>query len=56
MILIKVECRQVPNMAKVISQETFNTAVKENVDDLGMDPEEAVQEAIVQFEKQVSFS
>lgn len=40
-------------MVLVITQETFDNAVKENIDDLGLEPEEAVQEAVVQFEKQV---
>lgn len=40
-------------MVLVITQETFDNAVKENIDDLGMEPQEAVQEAVIQFEKQV---
>lgn len=39
-------------MVLVISQETFNEAVNENINDLGMSPEEAVEEAIKQFEAQ----
>jgi hypothetical protein len=35
-----------------ISQETFDEVVKENVDDLGMEPEEALADAIQQFESQ----
>jgi len=35
-----------------ISQDTFDEAVKENVDDLGMEPEEALADAIEQFESQ----
>lgn len=40
-------------MVLVITQETFDNAVKENIEDLGMEPEEALQEAVTQFEKQV---
>lgn len=43
-----------PNMVLIITQETFDASVKENIDDLGMQPEEALQETIIQFEKQVS--
>ncbi|KAJ8925485.1 hypothetical protein NQ315_009323 [Exocentrus adspersus] len=39
-------------MVLVISQETFNAAVQENIEDLGLSPEEAVREAVVQFESQ----
>ncbi|KAK9872349.1 hypothetical protein WA026_017808 [Henosepilachna vigintioctopunctata] len=39
-------------MARVITQETFNEAVKENVDILGLSFEEALREAINQFEAQ----
>lgn len=35
-----------------ISQETFDEVVKENVEDLEMDPEEALADAIQQFETQ----
>ena len=34
---------------KRISQETFDSVVKENIDDFGMDPEEAVADAVQQF-------
>lgn len=40
-------------MVLVITQETFDNAVKENIEDLGMEPEEALQEAVTQFETQV---
>lgn len=40
-------------MVLKITQETFDNAVMENIEDLGMEPEEAVQEAVVQFGKQV---
>jgi len=32
--------------ARAISQEAFEELVKENIDDLGMDPTEALQDAI----------
>lgn len=32
--------------ARAISQEAFEEMVKENIDDLGMDPTEALQDAI----------
>ncbi|XP_068925492.1 armadillo repeat-containing protein 6 isoform X3 [Petaurus breviceps papuanus] len=40
------------NMAKRISQETFDDVVQENITEFDMDPEEAVKEAIQQFESQ----
>ena len=40
-------------MAKVISQETFDAVVKENMDEFEMDVEEAISEAVTQFESQV---
>lgn len=52
--MTKIYLRQFPNMVLVITQETFDNAVQENIDDLGMEPQEAVQEAIIQFEKQVN--
>ncbi|XP_023017098.2 armadillo repeat-containing protein 6 homolog [Leptinotarsa decemlineata] len=36
----------------VISQETFEEAVRENMDLLGLTPEEAVKETVIQFESQ----
>ncbi|KAK6643691.1 hypothetical protein RUM43_005201 [Polyplax serrata] len=39
-------------MPLVISQETFNEAVKENMEEFGMTEEEAVKEAKTQFEAQ----
>lgn len=39
-------------MARVISQNTFDEAVRENIEDLGLEPEEALQEAVKQFESQ----
>ncbi|XP_026538950.1 armadillo repeat-containing protein 6 [Notechis scutatus] len=38
--------------AKRISQETFDDVVQENIIEFGMDPEEALNEAIQQFESQ----
>ena len=40
-------------MVKVISQETFDAVVKENIEEFGLDPEEATKEAVCQFESQV---
>ena len=40
-------------MLKVISQETFDAVVKENVDEFGLDLEEARKDAIQQFKAQV---
>jgi len=40
---VKVDTR------KRISQETFDSVVKENIDDFGMDPDEAVADAVQQF-------
>uniref|UniRef100_A0A1B6CSI6 LRRK2 ARM repeat domain-containing protein n=1 Tax=Clastoptera arizonana TaxID=38151 RepID=A0A1B6CSI6_9HEMI len=39
-------------MVKVISQETFNSVVKDNISEFDMTTEEAVKEAIEQFEAQ----
>ncbi|CAG9821220.1 unnamed protein product [Phaedon cochleariae] len=39
-------------MVLSISQETFNNAVQENITDLGLSPEEALEEAVTQFESQ----
>ena len=40
-------------MVKVITQETFDSVVKENVEEFGMEMSEAVRDAKEQFEKQV---
>lgn len=40
-------------MVLVVSQETFNDAIQENIDLLGLSPEEALQETVSQFEAQV---
>ena len=39
-------------MVKVITQDTFDSVVKENVEEFGMEIAEAVQDAKEQFEKQ----
>nr|CAH7719280.1 unnamed protein product [Callosobruchus chinensis] len=41
-----------PNMALKISQDAFNTVVRENIEELGLSQEEAVKGAIEQFELQ----
>lgn len=41
-------------MAKVISQDTFDDVVQENVVEFSMTPTEAKEETIKQFEAQVS--
>lgn len=43
-------------MVRVINQETFDDVVKENIEEFEMTVEEAVQEAVQQFEAQVVFS
>ena len=43
---------QILKMVKVITQETFDAVVKENVEEFGMEMAEAVQDAKEQFEKQ----
>jgi hypothetical protein len=40
-------------MVRVISQETFDEVVKENIEEFYMTPEEAVKDAVRQFEAQV---
>ena len=39
---------------RVISQETFDEIVKENMDEFGLDKDEAIKEAIKEFESQVN--
>ncbi|CAD6201268.1 GSCOCG00000069001-RA-CDS [Cotesia congregata] len=39
-------------MVRVIKQETYDEVVKENIEDLSMTPEEAIEDAIKQFEAQ----
>ena len=41
-------------MAKQITQETFDGVVKENIEEFDMSPEEAIADAVSQFEAQVS--
>ena len=38
--------------SKRITQETFDAAVRENIEEFDMGPEEAVKEAVEQFESQ----
>ncbi len=40
-------------MVRVISQETFDAVVRENVEELGMDRKEATKDAVEQFKAQV---
>jgi hypothetical protein len=40
-------------MVRVISQETFDAVVKENMEEFDMSREEAVKEAVEQFQSQV---
>lgn len=40
-------------MVRVISQETFDQVVKENIEEFGLDEDEALKEAVSQFESQV---
>lgn len=42
-------------MARMITQETFDDVVKENMEEFDMPREEAVEEAKKQFQAQVSF-
>lgn len=44
--------KQLAELHARVSQETFDEAVQENMDEFGMEPEEAVQDAIQQFESQ----
>ncbi|CAH0715057.1 unnamed protein product, partial [Brenthis ino] len=39
-------------MVRVITQETYDDVVKENIDEFDMSPEEAIKEAVAQFEAQ----
>lgn len=40
-------------MSRTISQKTFDDAVKENIEEFSMTNDEAVKDAIKQFETQV---
>lgn len=40
-------------MVRVIKQETYDDVVRENIEDLEMSAEEAIEDAIKQFEAQV---
>lgn len=40
-------------MVRVISQKTYDDVVRENMEELSMTPQEAIAEAIAQFEAQV---
>jgi hypothetical protein len=40
-------------MVRVISQETFDSVVKENMEEFEMAREEAIKEAVDQFQSQV---
>ena len=40
-------------MAKQISQDTFDAVVKENIEDFEMSPQQAIDDAVKQFEAQV---
>lgn len=42
-------------MSRKITQQTFNEAVKENVDEFSMTTEEAIESAIKEFQSQVIF-
>lgn len=41
-------------MVRIISQKTYDDVVRENIDEFDMSPEEAIKEAIAQFEAQVN--
>ena len=43
-------------MVRVISQETFDSVVKENIEEFEMSREDAIKEAIEQFQSQVQTS
>ena len=40
-------------MSRIITQQTFDDAVRENIEEFSMSTEDAVQDAIKQFESQV---
>ena len=40
-------------MVRVISQETYNQVVRENIEEFEMTPEEAIEDAVKQFSAQV---
>lgn len=42
-------------MVRVITQETYDEVVKENIEEFDMTPQEAIAEAVAQFEAQVNY-
>lgn len=40
-------------MVRVITQDTYDEVVRENITEFDMTPEEAIQDAVAQFEAQV---
>jgi len=49
---VQADSKQTAELYMRISQETFDAAVQENIEDLDMNPEEALADAIEQFESQ----
>lgn len=45
--------RRFITMSRVITQETYDEVVKENIEEFSMTPEEAIEDAIKQFDAQV---
>lgn len=41
-------------MVRVITQQTYDDVVQENIDDFDMAPEEAIEDAMKQFQAQVN--
>lgn len=41
-------------MVRVITQETYDEVVTENIKEFDMSPQEAIDDAVAQFEAQVS--
>ena len=46
----------IPAGAKVISQETFDAAVQENIEEFDMEEIEAIEDAVKQFTEQVALA
>lgn len=46
-------CIYTLKMVRIISQKTYDDVVRENIDEFGMSVEEAIEDAIKQFEAQV---
>lgn len=50
--IIKLDTRVLKMATRRITQETFDAVVRENKEEFGMEPDEALSDAVEQFESQ----